>query len=61
MNAKHTLRGHRAIAALSCVSALCLFSAPVAAQDMAAVVATAEARLAELTVGTATGRLCTTK
>jgi ribose transport system substrate-binding protein len=54
MNAKHTLRGHRAIAALSCVSALCLFSAPVAAQDMAAVVATAEARLAELTVGTAT-------
>ena len=55
MNTKHTLRGRRAIAAtLGCVSALSLFSAPVAAQDMAAVVATAEARLAELKVGTAT-------
>ena len=55
MNTKHTLRGRRAVTAtLGCVSALSLFSAPVAAQDMAAVVATAEARLAELKVGTAT-------
>jgi ribose transport system substrate-binding protein len=55
VNTKHTLRGRRAIAAaLGCVSALSLLSAPVLAQDMAAVLATAEARLVELRLGTAT-------
>lgn len=55
MNTKHTLRGRRATAAaLGCVSALSLLSTPVLAQDMAAVLATAEARVAELKAGTAT-------
>jgi ribose transport system substrate-binding protein len=51
----NTLRGRRAIAAgLGCMSALSLSSAPAFAQDMAAVLASAEARVAELKVGTAT-------
>ena len=55
MNINPTLRGRRAIAAsLGCMSALSLLSTPVFAQDMAAVLATAEARVAELKVGTAT-------
>lgn len=50
----HTLRGRRALAAaLGCVSALSLSSAPAFAQDMATVLATAEARVAELKAGTA--------
>lgn len=54
MNTKHSLRGRRAIAAaLGCVSALSLSSTPAVAQDMAAVLATAEARVAELRLGTA--------
>ncbi len=54
MNTKHSLRGRRAIAAaLGCASALSLSSAPAVAQDMAAVLATAEARVAELRLGTA--------
>lgn len=55
MNINPTLRGRRAItASLGCMSALSLLSTPVFAQDMAAVLATAEARVAELKVGTAT-------
>jgi ribose transport system substrate-binding protein len=54
VNTKHTLRGRRAIAAaLGCVSALSLSSGHALAQDMAAVLATAEARVAELRLGTA--------
>jgi ribose transport system substrate-binding protein len=50
-----TLRGRRAIAAgLACVSALALLASPSVAEDMAAVLATAEARVAELKAGTAT-------
>ena len=55
MNTNHTSRGRRAIVAASgCVSALSLLSAPVLAQDMAQVLADAEARVAELRLGTAT-------
>lgn len=55
MNTNHTLRGRRAfVAALGCVSALSLSSAPVFAQDMTEVLAASEARLAELKAGTAT-------
>jgi len=55
VKANHISRGRRAIAAgLGCVSALSLLAAPVLAQDMAAVIAAAEARVAELKTGTAT-------
>lgn len=55
MNTNHTSRDRRAITgALGCVSALSLLSAPVLAQDMARVLADAEARVAELRLGTAT-------
>lgn len=55
MNIKHTLRGRRAVAAaLGCVSAFSLLSTPILAQDMAAVLAAAEARVVELKAGTAT-------
>jgi ribose transport system substrate-binding protein len=54
VNIATTLRGRRAIAAgLGCVSALALLASPSVAEDMAAVLATAEARVAELKAGTA--------
>lgn len=50
-----TLRGRRAIAAgLGCVSAFALLAGPAVAEDMAAVLAAADARVAELKSGTAT-------
>jgi len=55
MNTNRLIRGRRAAAAgLGCLATLCYTTAPVLAQDMAAVLATAEARVAELKVGTAT-------
>jgi ribose transport system substrate-binding protein len=50
-----TSRGRRAIAAgLGCVCGLSLLAGPALAQDMAEVLAAAQARVAELTAGTAT-------
>lgn len=55
MNTNRLIRGRRAaVAGLGCLATLCYTTAPVLAQDMAAVLATAEARVAELKVGTAT-------
>lgn len=55
MKTNRLIRGRRAAAAgLGCLAALTLTSAPVFAQDMAAVLKAAEARVAELKAGTAT-------
>ena len=55
MNTNRLIRGRpTAAAGLSCLATLCYNTAPVIAQDMAAVLAAAEARVAELKAGTAT-------